>query len=393
MPDPTTDADLIRRIHDAPPRAVVAVTGGGGGAIAALLAVPGASRTVLEAVVPYAAAALVDWLHGKPEQFCSESTARQMAMAAYRRAEHLRDAEAGEKYPVIGLGCTASLASDRPKRGPHRVHVAAQSAATTWAWSLELQKGRRSREQEEAAAANLVIDLLAETCGIRSRPTVELLDGEAIHRRRIDALPEWAELLAGASRRTDRRPGRVRSDTPPRAVMPGSFHPLHDGHRRMAEVAAANLGEPVDFELSIENVDKPPLDFVEMTDRAAQFPTDVRLWFTRAPRFVEKARLFPQATFVVGCDTIVRLADPKYAGGNEAERDRVVAEIAEHGCRFLVFGRKTDDGFETLDDVHLPEGLRRICTGVPESAFRADVSSTELRKEAEEPPMDADERR
>ena len=51
----------IARIHASSLRAMLVVTGGGTQAIADLLAVPGASRTVLEAVVPYSEAALVDF--------------------------------------------------------------------------------------------------------------------------------------------------------------------------------------------------------------------------------------------------------------------------------------------------------------------------------------------
>jgi hypothetical protein len=161
--------------------------------------------------------------------------------------------------------------------------------------------------------------------------------------------------------------------------MPGSFHPLHAGHRRMAEIAAAKLGETVHYELSVENVEKPPLDFIEMADRGAQFPADVRVWFTRAPLMKQKAALFPGATIICGIDTLLRVADPKFAGGSETERDHDVAEIASHGNRFLVFGRTMPHGFETLDDVTLPDALRRISTGVPECEFHADISSTELR--------------
>jgi nicotinamide mononucleotide (NMN) deamidase PncC len=55
--------ELIRQIHAAAVRMVLAISGGGSSAIGELLAVPGASRTVLEAVVPYSAAALVYVLH------------------------------------------------------------------------------------------------------------------------------------------------------------------------------------------------------------------------------------------------------------------------------------------------------------------------------------------
>ena len=65
---------------------MLAVTGGGSGAIAALLEVPGASRTVLEAIVPYSEGSLVRWLGGPPDQACSAPTARAMAMAAFCHA-------------------------------------------------------------------------------------------------------------------------------------------------------------------------------------------------------------------------------------------------------------------------------------------------------------------
>ena len=48
--------------------------------------VPGASRTVLEAIVPYSEGSLVRWLGGPPDRACSPPTARAMAMAAYCRA-------------------------------------------------------------------------------------------------------------------------------------------------------------------------------------------------------------------------------------------------------------------------------------------------------------------
>ena len=43
---------LIDQIHDSSLSIVIAVTGGGVASVADLLLVPGASRTVLEAVVP-----------------------------------------------------------------------------------------------------------------------------------------------------------------------------------------------------------------------------------------------------------------------------------------------------------------------------------------------------
>ena len=100
---------------------------------------------------------------------------------------------------------------------------------------------------------------------------------------------------------------------------------------------------------------------------------------TRAPTFVEKAELFPGATFVVGADTMVRIAEPRYYGGDD--RGGTMRDlIARQGCRFLVFGRKVAGRFQSLGDLVLPAALRALCDEVPEAEFREDVSSTELRQ-------------
>src|SRR5262245_24531136 len=77
---------IPRAIHASGRHFVIALTGGGSGAIGLLLQTPGASRSVLEAIVPYALPALADWLGGVPDQACSAPTARAMAMAAFERA-------------------------------------------------------------------------------------------------------------------------------------------------------------------------------------------------------------------------------------------------------------------------------------------------------------------
>lgn len=369
--------DLVRRIHADPMRLVAAVTGGGSRLFSELLTVPGASQTVLEASVPYAFSALVELLGSTPEQACSSATARAMAMRSFERARRLRGDDA---WPIVGVGLTASLAADRLKRGAHRIHLAAQTSHATWSVSLELEKGARTRDAEEHLAAALALDLIAEVSGIDERPALALLSNEKLERRRTDALPTWIALAEHTIARTDERRGFTEGFMTPRAVFPGSFHPLHAGHIRMAEVAAERIGAPVDFEFSIENVEKPPLDFEEMEDRANQFEPQSRVWFTRAPRMVQKARLFPGATIICGIDTLLRVADPKFTAGSEAERDHTLAEIEALGCRFLVFGRLCHGTFQTLADLELPEILSRICDGIDEPEFREDVSSTELRR-------------
>ena len=97
---------LIEKIHATPHKSVVAVAGAGSQAIAWLLGVPGASRTLLETLVPYGRLSMIDLLGHEPEQYGSSQTAHDMAKAVYRRGVQLREDES----PVVGLACTATLA-------------------------------------------------------------------------------------------------------------------------------------------------------------------------------------------------------------------------------------------------------------------------------------------
>ena len=297
-----------------------------------------------------------------------------MAMAAFLKAR-IYDPAAGQP---LGVSCTASLASDRPKRGEHRAHFAYQTPSTTAVVSLVLEKTGRTRDGEESLVAGVLLNLVAEACGVEPRVEVPLSGGERLEEPRTATVGrDLQELLAGTRQLV---PASASGDERPRAVMPGAFNPLHAGHERMAELAAQILGTPVAFETSIANVDKLPLDFIDIAQRTQQFAPEQRLFLTWAPRFVEKARLFPGATFVVGADTIERIGEPRYYGGSPAAMEAAIGEIDALGCRFLVFGRKFEGRFHTVSDLNLPPSLAKLAQQVPESTFRDDVSSTELRR-------------
>jgi hypothetical protein len=368
---------LVREIHNSGLQLVLAITGGGSRAATALLEVPGASRSVIEAVVPYSPEALAAWLGAAPEHFCSQRTARAMAMAGYQRALRLT-ASRQPRPQVAGVACTASLATDRVKRGSHRLHLAVQTASETWARSLLLAKGERTRDEEEHVTTSLILNMIAERCAITSRLPVPLLAAETIERVEATAPPEWQALLAGRVPAVSQGPV-TSSATAARAIFPGAFNPRHDGHRRMAEVAGRTLGVAVEHEIATVNVDKPPLDFVEMSARAGQFERSETLWFTRAPTFAEKSLIFPGAWFIVGADTILRIGEPRYYGKDPQACAAALAQIAAQGCKFLVFGRATAAGFQALESLVLPPALAAICQGVPAAEFREDISSTELR--------------
>jgi nicotinamide mononucleotide (NMN) deamidase PncC len=370
-----TSADqqkIVERIHRSGQQLVIALTGGGSGAISALLQVPGASASILEAIVPYSPTAMQQWLGAPVEQYCSEKTARTMAMRAFERACELTDRNLDA---LIGVGATASLATNRPKRGAHRIHIACQSATATTIYSCSFTDGGGMRAEEEDVSTRLTLHAIAEACDV-SAETLEIPNYATVDRRTKRAPREWTELLVG--KREIVVIGKQPDGSSRKVLFPGAFNPPHQGHIQMAEVAARRCGAPVTFELSIANVDKPPLDFIEVANRL-ELLKDRPTMLTRAPTFVEKSALAPGCVFVVGADTIERIADPRYYGDDPAERDRAIAQIAERGCRFLVFGRTRDGRFETTSSIDIPPELRNLCDEVPESEFRADVSSTELR--------------
>jgi hypothetical protein len=136
----------------------------------------------------------------------------------------------------------------------------------------------------------------------------------------------------------------------------------------------------VAFELSAVNADKPRLPVPVLLDRMSQFAGGYPVFAGNAPTFLEKSRIYPGCTFVVGYDTAARIIEPRYYGGSEAGMTGALAEIRANGGRFLVAGREGDDGvFYTLDDLALPEGAADLFAAIPERRFRNDISSTEIR--------------
>ena len=371
--------DLIALLHRAPHRCALAVTGGGAGAVAWLLSVPGGSRTVLEAVVPYAEESLGEFLGRRPDSFCSVPTSRVMAIRAQQRARWLAPGA-----PTAGVGCTASLRSDRPKRGDHRFHVSVHTGLRTTTHSLTLVKEARDREGEEQVLDRVLLNALAEAFGVSGRLSVPLLPGEEVVVETRTENEALSRFLAGETLalhvETD---GRMRPDAPrPSLLLPGSFNPLHAGHLGLARVASEAVGAPAAFDLSVLNADKPPLADEEVRRRLDQFAWRAPVWLTRAPTYVEKAELFPGCVFVVGADTAARVVQPRFYQDSAERMAEALGRIRAAGCRFLVAGRVgVDGGFVGLDDLNVPPEHRDLFRGIPEAAFRLDVSSTEIRAE------------
>ena len=369
------DASPVLTALQARGRRVVMITAGGGSAaIPALVTLPGASAVVLEAIAPSAHKATDALLGGEQESYGSSRAARRLAMAAWERC--CRYGAPGDS--AVGVGATAGLATTIPKRGDHRIHVALQTLGETSVASLTLVKGARTRAEEETLAAAFVLARLAASGEADSTAAARLAallgPEERIIIERQPGPIAWQSILAGTSGRA-----RLAGAAGNEAIFPGSFDPLHDGHRAMARIGARITGLPVAYELSIRNVEKPALDFVEIAARADRFD-GAAAWLTSAATFVEKVALFPGAPFLVGADTFVRLGHPRYSGGSTTAAAEAVRRIATASGGLIVFGRLRDGVFTDPAQLLAPPALRAIARFVTEEEFRDDVSSTLLRR-------------
>lgn len=392
-----TVIEAVQQLYAADPRIIlsVSVTGGGVQLMQMLYTVPGASRCLMDAQIPYARSALraqlsslsnTDSLVGA----VNDETAIAMALCARRRAVELFLAEDGDlavlqQADVLGLACTAALVSGSPKKGLHRCHVACATGQGVHTYAVTLEKGRRTRVEEDEVCSHLLLDALLDRVpsvrGIAGVPLTlsrRLLvgEGELVQQGEVASLDSLDKLYAGKAKQVMFRlkPSAQESvlgdaavsidsfDCVEDVVLPvgtvvyaGSFRPLHRGHVQLAQAAlsdslvrqattaaAASPKSPIlVFEISAINADKPPLAREEVLQRVfallTSLPADLTnaaVCVTSEPLFVGKASLFRGCTFALGADTMIRLLDSKYygqrdvteAGGGEKQQGQGMAQ-------------------------------------------------------------------
>ncbi|MBT4887183.1 MAG: hypothetical protein HON07_08215, partial [Planctomycetaceae bacterium] len=221
-------------------------------------------------------------------------------------------------------------------------------------------------------------------CPWRTELKSLLVEGEDIVREQYMPPNSWQRLFSGdelaipVETNVPTESRRISEKTQDRLIFSGSFAPLHDGHLAMAHLAEEIAERPVEWELSVSNVDKPMLDYIEILRRAEQFKGK-RLWLSRAPTFIEKIQAFPQSTFVMGADTYRRLTDLKYYGGSQQQLHSAMQTICRKARGLIVFGRVQNGEFENPADFNVPTLLREVTYFVSEREFRIDISSSHIR--------------
>jgi PncC family amidohydrolase len=295
----------------------------------------------------------------------SEVVAKAMAVAALTKTEEAD----------VAISITGHLGPDAPPELDGLVIIGISirnedGNASTVSHSFLLNS--KSREQRQQEAALLVLKVLART--------LQLFNSIA---EVMSAKKSWAQL----------------GDGDVQTVFPGSFDPWHAGHVAMAHYVEDKYGHGPFYELSINNVDKTQVQQNAARIRTLPFCFSEKLIISQAATFVEKARLYGGVQFITGVDTIARIGDSRYYGGKEnaagsdEQRDLALQELSDRGCRFIVFGREMSNDFQTgagdakiyreLEQLELPPLLKQMCDGVPESEFRYDQSSRDLRQRNE----------
>lgn len=354
----------IQEIHKSGKKIALAVTGGGAEVIGELLRHGGGSNTIVEAIVTYAQTSFDAFVGGKPDKYCSESAARDLAMAAFNR---LCELNAGNREQFIGLGATCSLTKSEERVGrKHYAYVAIQTVNYTRTYTIDLSTENRTREEEEKFVADHIIGILYQECCFLRNCTYTETSGDS----------GLLDVILGQSPFVNVTGKNVNLEN--RIVFPGSFNPMHQQHKNIAEFVSQKMGRTVDLEICVHNVDKPSLNFTSLAERKDSILSNVGEWtgdifFTSLPTFLRKSNYFKNSTFIVGWDTFVRIIDPKYADLKD-----VYEAFEQNNSRFLVFHRIINGVDSRKFNVEIPSQmlLRTEFMDFPS----VDMSSSQIRK-------------
>lgn len=154
-------------------------------------------------------------------------------------------------------------------------------------------------------------------------------------------------------------------------ILSGSFNPLHEGHKKLLEVACDISKRPGFLEISIDNYDKGPV--TDLNERLARIDTHAVV-VTNCSLFIHKAKLFPNAWFVVGYDTLKRIFNPMQSDINNA-----VDIFKKYNIKFLAAGRSHGDVFYNVSNSAVYKKHYELIIPITEDQYRVDISSTQIR--------------
>lgn len=321
----------------------VICTGGGAGLQQKLWEVPGSSAYLSGASFPYRQAETDKTLGFVPDSYCSPEAAIDLACVAYQRAFSF-----GGKKPV-GLGLTASVASERAHRGDHRVHACIITDDQVVSVDTVLEKGvgfdRRASDGEVCDAFGLSLILQAIDLGWRDS-TFKIgghRDSTSAALERFYVHPFFAK---NGERTADLPDGIV--------LMPGAYNPPHPGHLGMASEVEKKASRPVIFHVTADGPHKAPLTLQDLLKRARMLRGRDRLFTRGDALYLDKARRFPGVPIAMGADALCRMLDPKWGQPILP----MLYELSQLKTRFYISSRPVDGEVLTLYKAFELSGIR-----------------------------------
>uniref|UniRef100_A0A7S2Z913 Cytidyltransferase-like domain-containing protein n=1 Tax=Rhodosorus marinus TaxID=101924 RepID=A0A7S2Z913_9RHOD len=404
--------DFIQRLHsDRSTKLVLATTGAGSRVLAWLLNEPGASTTILEGIVPYNRRALENLLRPARTKVgagtVNQEMSALMAEACYHRGqEYLQeglDVSKGPppQYRLLGIGATAAISTTRERKGTNRFWVSVATKEAIHSYGSVLCKGTRTRAEEDELVSRAILFAMERslqegkesgrlmTIGLDTSEKLEHLEASrdpgTLVTKFLKGEMRVDSVLIDKDGVTASEHMQFRG-----LVLPGSFNPLHIGHRKLVDAAKRISGEQhVAYELGVVNADKGRLSADETLRRVEQFRGESQVILTMKPLVVEKMSILPGCSFVAGYDTAVRILNPAYYAGGLEEMIHELSEKASVGSRIFVAGRTEqlrngESKFLTLRDLDVPNELNGMFVEIPEALFREDISSTQIRAQRSE---------
>ena len=291
---------------------------------------PGSSACNYGINSPYAYSATADVLHkDRSEIKCNKETAFALAKQAYNTCcKYQLEESAHQATPlhtqlddsyklesldcnIIGIGITGALATSRPKAGPHHAFICFYTSTTYTVYLLNMEKNKRTREEEDDCISYLVYNLLLDHCDIKkiniktigesdlATSTTPLdqfiknMEGDKLYilERHITSQQYKHEWNLNRFLRQDIRTvvcvspdsnienSKFYEDLtlPAKTVIyPGTFNPLHEGHleilRSFLSMTSHHRPRPIVlFEYCLNNVDKQNKDIEKLKEIIMQF--------------------------------------------------------------------------------------------------------------------------